>query len=212
VTRSLRWNRVAAAAALAATLALVPAAHPVRAQSSYLLYYTLAIPPLLMGYESSCPTDQPDAICAPQDRRIYTGTLSGSIGGLQIQRATVTYRPGASRSAGGGEFALQTAAGTIDKGLILMTSDGRQVTLLFFGTYLGARIQFRVVSPAADFPTGTVDAKGVADTSFAGHSDYIEAVTKSVANLAPAVKTAVIEQANSNPALVASYQRTGGQP
>jgi len=212
VTLWTRERRIIAAVAAAAALALVPPAGPARAQSPYLLYYAVAIPPLLMGYQSSCPQNEPDAICQPDERVLYTGQLSGSIGGLPIQRGTLTYRPGASKGAGGGEFALQTPAGTIQKGLILMTSDGQQVTLLFFATYLGARIQFRLTSAVKNFPGETLDAKGVAETSFAGHGDYIDAVTKGVAKLPIAARAAAIGQANGNPVLVSSYQRTSGTP
>jgi hypothetical protein len=214
-------HRLRVALALAAIASLAPlAAGPARAQSEaqsgYLLYYAVQIPPLLKGYSSTdCTGDQaqiPGALCQSQEHAIYTGELNGTLGGLPIQRATLTFRPGASSDAGGGEFALQTAAGAIEKGIFLMTTDGRQTTLVFFGTYLGARIQFHLSGAAKDFPLGTLDAKGVAQTNFSGHTDYIAAVTKGVANLPQAAKAQVIGQANGNPVLVSAYQRTTGAP
>ncbi len=197
------WCRAAVALGLAAALGLVPAAGAVRAGPSYPLYYVLEIPPVLIGYEMN----------EQQDKHvIYTSLLRGTLGGLPIEAANLTVRPGASAGAGGGEFSLKTAAGAVKNGLILMTADGRQTTLLFLGTYLGARLQFRMAGPTKDFGGATMAAKGLADTSFAAHSEYLAAVTQAVANLAPSARVQAITQADGNPRLVAAYQGTAGTP
>ena len=170
---------------------------------SYLLYYGLEIPPLLTGYEMD----------EQQNRHpIYTGLLRGTLGGLPVQRSAFTLRPGASAGAGGGEFSLQTAAGAVKNGLILMTTDGRQISLWFSGIYLGTRLQFRLATQAKDFGTATVGARGLAETNFTAHAEYLAAVTQAVANLAPAARAEAITQADRNPGLVAAYERAPGSP
>lgn len=195
--------KAAVSLGVAAVLCLAPAIGVVRAAPSYPLFYVVDIPPVLTGYEMD---DQ-------QNKHvIYTSLLRGTLGGLPIETATVTLRPGASANAGGGEFSLKTAAGTVKNGLILMTNDGRHISLLFLGTYLGARLQFRVSAAAADFGGVTVATKGLADTSFAAHSEYLAAVTQAVANLAPAPRAQAVTQADRNLRLVAAYQASPGAP
>ena len=199
----MSWRRAAAFLCAAAVLWLAPAAGVVGAAPSYPLYYVLEIPPVLTGYEMD---DQ-------QNKRvIYTSLLRGTLGGLPVETATVILRPGASANVGGGEFSLKTAAGTVKNGLILMTNDGRRITLLFLGAYLGARLEFRLSAPASDFGGVTVSTKGLADTSFAAHSEYLAAVTQAVANLPPAPRAQAITQADGNLRLVAAYQASPGTP
>lgn len=194
-----RTPRRAGRVLAAAVLCLIAAGGAV-AQPVYPLYYAFEVPPLLTGFE----------LTAGYERRpLYTGLLRGTLGGLPVEKSAFTYRPGASAGAGGGEFSLQTAAGAVEHGLILMTTDGRKATLLFFGTYLGARLQFRIAVPTQDFGTAAISSKGLADTTFAGHADYLGAVTRGVAALAPAAQAEAISQANGNPGLVSAYQRTG---
>lgn len=197
------WRRAAVTLGLAAALGLASASGAVRAAPLYPLYYVVEIPPVLTGYEMN----------ENQEKHvIYTSLLRGTLGGLPIETATLTVRPGASAGAGGGEFSLKTPAGAVKNGLILMTADGRQTTLLFLGTYLGARLQFRMAGPTKDFGSATMAAKGLADTSFAAHSEYLAAVTQAVANLAPAARAQAITQADGNLRLVAAYQGTAGTP
>ncbi|HEV2439406.1 MAG TPA: hypothetical protein VGX97_05030 [bacterium] len=193
------WRRAAVAACLAAAIGLGSAAGAARAAPVYPLYYALEIPPVLTGYEMDEQKDK---------HLIYTSLLRGTLGGLAIEAATVTLRPGASANAGGGEFSLRTAAGTVKSGLVLMTSDARRTTLLFLGTYLGARLEFRMAGPAADFGSATIATKGLALTNFAAHSEYLAAVTQAVANLAPAPRALAITEADGNPRLVAAFQGT----
>lgn len=199
--RSTLAREAAVLLCLGAALALGIVPGPARAAPSYPLYYVLEIPPVLTGYEMD---DQ-------QNRHIvYTGLLRGTLGGLPIQKATLTLHPGASSGAGGGEFALQTTAGAVTSGLILMTGDARQTSLWFSGTYLGARLEFHVTGAAKDFGATTIAAKGLAETSFAAHGEYLAAVTQAVANLSPAARAEAISEADRNPALVSAYQRTAG--
>jgi hypothetical protein len=170
---------------------------------SYPLYYTVEMPPVLTGYEIDENQNQ---------HTFYTSLLRGTLGGLPIEASTVTLKPGASTNAGGGQFTLKTAAGAVQNGLILMTTEGGHTTLLFLGTYLGARLQFRIVGPAADFGTAKLATKGLADTSFASHADYLDAVTQGVAKLAAVARAEAIAQANRNPELVSTYQQTSGSP
>jgi len=197
------WRRAAVAFGLAAALGLASTAGTVSAAPSYPLYYVLEIPPVLTGYEMNENQEK---------HLIYTSLLRGTLGGLAIDAASVTVRPGASAGAGGGEFSLKTAAGAVKNGLILMTTDGRQTTLLFLGTYLGARLQFRIAGPTKDFGGSTMAAKGLADTSLAGHYEYLAAVTQAVANLTPVARAQAITQADGNLKLVAAYQGTAGTP
>jgi hypothetical protein len=184
-------------------LGLTLGAGTVRAGPLYPLYYAIDMPPVLTGYELDERKDK---------HLIYTSLLRGALGGLPIEAGAVTLRPGASAGAGGGEFSLKTAAGTVKGGLILMTSDGRQMTLLFTGTYLGERLQFRMAGPAKDFGTATVASKGLADTTFIAHSEYLAAVTHAVANLTPALQAQTITAADNNLRLITAYQSSPGAP
>lgn len=195
--------RAAAVAVFAMTLGLTLAAGAVRAGPLYPLYYAIDMPPVLTGYELDDRQEK---------HLIYTSLLRGTLGGLPIEAGTVTLRPGASAGVGGGEFSLKTAAGMIKGGLILMTSDGRQMTLVFSGAYLGERLQFRMTGPAKDFGTATVASKGLADTTFVAHSEYLAAVTRAVASLTPAVQAQTIAAADSNLRLVTAYQSAPGVP
>jgi hypothetical protein len=169
----------------------------------YPLYYAFEIPPVLTGYELIEQGDK---------HLLYTGVLRGTLGGLPVQKATMTLRPGASAGFGGGEFSLQTAAGAVKSGLILMTSDQKQMSLWFSGMYLGARLAFRVVGRASDFGTATFAAKGLADSSFADDGAYVAAVTQAVANLPPAARAEAIADADRNLNLVSGYRQETGTP
>lgn len=195
----------AAAVVLCLALALGAAASPRAARAAFLypLYYSLEIPPVLTGYQIDDRGDK---------HLLYTSLIRGTLGGLAIESATVTLHPGASAGAGGGEFSLRTAAGAVKSGLILMTTDRRQTTMLFSGMYLGARLEFRMVGPTEGFGTATIATKGLADSSFVAHSEYVAAVTLAVANLTPAIRAAAITQADGNLRLVSAYQTATGAP
>lgn len=197
------WGRAVAALCAAAALTFAPAPRAVRAAPLYPLYYVLDIPPLLTGYEMDENHNK---------HLIYTSLLRGTLGGLPVESATLTLHPGASTGAGGGEFSLRTAAGPVKNGLILLTTDRTQTTLLFLGTYLGARLQFKMVAPTATFGTATISTKGLADTSFVAHSEYVAAVTLGVAGLAPAPRAQAITEAESNLRLVSAFQQATGVP
>ncbi|HEV2283151.1 MAG TPA: hypothetical protein VGX75_12265 [bacterium] len=200
-----RIPRLSAALVFCLALAFGAGASPhvVRAAPLYPLYYSLEIPPLLTGYQMD---DQQNK------HLLYTGLIRGTLGGLAIDSAAVTLHPGASAGAGGGEFTLRTAAGAVENGLILMTTDRRQTTLLFSGMYLGVRLEFHMVGPTKGFGSVTIATKGLADTSFVAHSEYVAAVTQAVANLAPAIRAQTITEADGNLRLVTAYQTTPGVP
>ena len=188
---------------LALALGVTASPRAVRAALLYPLYYSLEIPPVLTGYEMD---DQKNK------HLLYTSLLRGTLGGLAIESSTVTLHPGASAGAGGGEFSLRTAAGPVKNGLVLLTTDRRRTTLLFSGLYLGARLDFRMVAPTENFGSATIATKGLAETSFVAHSEYVAAVTLAVAGLGPAARAQAITAADGNPRLVTAYQSTTGSP
>jgi hypothetical protein len=167
------------------------------------LYYSLDIPPVLRGFEMDDKQNQ---------YTVYTGLLRGTLGGLPVEKATVMLRPGASDGAGGGTFTLQTAAGEVANGLVLMTTDTQVTSLWFSGIYLGARIAFRVSGAAKDISGTAFAGKGLADTSFADNNAYLAAVSQAVANLAPAARAQALAGADRNLSLVDAYQQETGTP
>lgn len=173
-----------------------------RAAQPYPLYFAFEIPPVVTGYEQNEQQEQ---------HAIYTGLLRGTLGGLPIQRSTLTLRPGASTLVGGGDFSLQTSAGVLTNGLILMTGDKQQTSMWFSGLYLGEHLAFHVTGPA-NFATGSFAAKGLADTSFADHSSYLAAIRQAVANLAPAARAQALADADRNISLVGAYRQETGTP
>ncbi|MHB8732042.1 MAG: hypothetical protein ACYDAB_09650 [bacterium] len=197
--------RYGAAGVLCLVLALgfIGSPRAVGAAPLYPLYYSLEIPPVLTGYEMDEQKNK---------HLLYTSLLRGTLGGLAVESASVTLHPGASAGAGGGEFSLKTAAGAVKNGLILLTTDRRQTTLLFSGLYLGARLDFRMMAPTENFGNATIATKGLAETSFVAHSEYVAAVTLAVAGLGPAARAQAITAADGNPRLVTAYQSTTGSP
>jgi len=188
---------------LALAFGFIGSPRAARAAPLYPLYYSLEIPPVLTGYEMDEQKNR---------HLLYTSLLRGTLGGLAVESASVTLHPGASAGAGGGEFSLKTAAGAVKNGLILLTTDRRQTTLLFSGLYLGARLDFRMMAPAENFGNATIATKGLAETSFVAHSEYVAAVTLAVAGLGPAARAQAITAADGNPRLVTAYQSTTGSP
>jgi hypothetical protein len=179
---------------------------PNSAQASdptYPLYYALDMPPVLTGFELN----------QVQEKHIlYSGTLRGSLGGLPVEKAAITLRPGASPGAGGGDFSLQTPAGEIKNGLVLMTTDKKQTSLLFSGVYLGARVAFRVSGPATDVASTAYSGKGLADSTFADHTTYLAAVSQGVAKLPAAARAQTLADADRNLSLVSTYRQETGTP
>lgn len=174
-----------------------------RAAPSYPLYYVLDVPPFLTGYEMDEAQNQ---------HTYYTSLLRGTLGGLGVDSGSLLLHPGASTKAGGGDFALKTTAGAVKNGHVLMTVDGQKTTLLFFGTYLGANLEFRLIGPAKDLGSVRIEGKGLAGTSFAAHSEYLAAVTQAAAALPPTVRAQLVTQADGNLRLVTVYQTTSGSP
>jgi hypothetical protein len=196
--------RILVAAALAFAVGLVlptaspgaPAAPP-QDDEGYRLYYRLEMPPSLVGLTV---TDE-------GSRNTYNGMLRGTLGGVLVTDAHYTYSNGASKFAGGGTFTMTTLAGPVQQGRILMTGDGRTTTLVFLGTYLGARVSFSIVSPDEQVGGSGVTAAGLADTTFRSHEEYMAAIRQTAAGLSDAVRLQVIGQADQNPRLVREYQQ-----
>jgi hypothetical protein len=197
-------RRAAVVLCLCAGLAI--AVHPTAVRAAgplYPLYYVMEMPPVLTGFEMDETQEK---------HTLYTGVLRGTLGGLPVQKATLILRPGASAGAGGGEFSLQTVAGAVKNGLVLMTTDKKQTSLWFSGIYLGARLAFRVAGPANNIAGATYAGKGLADTSFADHGNYLAAVTQGVASLTPVARAEAVAAADRNLGLVTGYREETGTP
>ena len=195
-------------AILGATIALLAAPGalwcPPRAQAlpSYTLYYAFQIPLALPGL----------SVQDSGTRTTYGGTLRGTLGGLPLRSATFTYGPGASTGAGGGTFSLATGAGDVRDGQILMTSDGERTTLLFFGIYLGSRLEFMLTSDRQQIGGSGVTAAGLARTGFTAHEAYVAAVRKGVEALPSPAREDIIAQADTNLRLVGEYEQRPATP
>ena len=184
------------AGAVALSLALLPHLPLVTAQETYSLYYAFEIPAALPSV----------ALSGEGVQELYTGTLHGTLGGLPLQSSTVRYGPGPTKIIGGGTFSLTTAAGTAG-GHILMSTDGPRTVLLFFGTYLGTRLEFSVASDRQQIGGIGVTAIGLARTGFHSHDEYRAAIEKAVASLAPDARVQVLSLADTNVRLVSAYQQ-----
>jgi hypothetical protein len=191
------------------------------AQPSYPLYYDFQIPLALPGFAVTDTATQTPALggvipppgTVNSDDKVqtfYTGTFAGgTLGGLTVRGGQFRYGTGASKSAGGGKFSLTTDAGTVT-GDILMTTDGNRTTLLFFGTYLGTRIEFALAAQGGMGIGGPgYAATGLAQTGFASHEAYMAAVQKAVASGSVTSRQQVIAAADTNARLVKSYQDRG---
>jgi hypothetical protein len=188
--------RLRGALCLAAVLlAAVPGG---RANPLYYLYYSFDVPLVLPGISLS----------EEGTRETYSGTLRGSLGGLPVRQATFTYWTGANREVGGGTFSLSTPAGQTQGGQILMSTSGTRTTLLFFATYLGTHLEFRLSSEGPLLGGAGVVERGLAQTGFGSHEEYLAAVRRAVASLPADVRDAIVAQADSNLRLVAEYQST----
>lgn len=165
-------------------------------------------PPYQLYYSFEIPLSLPGLVLADEGtQKTYTGTLKGALGGLPVRAATYTYGPGASRTAGGGTCSLTTAAGSIQNGRILMTTDGKRTTLLFFGLYLGTRIEFTIIAEGTQIGGTGVTASGLAPTGFSSHDEYMGAVRSAAASLPAAEREQLVSQADTNPRLVSEFQQ-----
>jgi hypothetical protein len=195
--RHRRLRRILAGAVLL-SLALISTLLPrATAQPAYFLYYSLEVPLALPSL----------ALSDSGVRTLYTGTLRGTLGGLPLTSATLQYGPGPTKVIGGGTFSLATAAGTVRDGHILMSTIGPRTTLLFFGMYLGTRLEFSLTSESQQIGGIGVTEIGVAQTGFHSHEEYRAAVDKAVASLAPDARAQVLDAADTNVRLVNGYQQ-----
>ncbi len=193
-------GRVLAAAMIGAVVLAVGSARSDRASGQsdeYSLYYSFEIPPAT------------PAITLTDDgaKHSYNGTLRGVLGGLSVADAKYTYGTGASAKAGGGTFSMTTKAGPVKDGQILMTSDGKQTTLLFVGRYLGANVSFSLSGPVVQLGGGATSAFGLAETNFRSHEQYVAAVRNGAAALPAAEREQIVAQADQNLRLVRDYQQ-----
>ncbi len=192
-----RWLRTTLGILAAGLAAVLPAGPLGAAGPPYQLYYAFDVPLALQGFVLSDSGTQ----------TTYSGTLKGALGGLPVRAATFTYGTGASKTAGGGTFSLATAAGTIRNGQIFMTTDGKHTTLLFFGLYLGTRIEFTIIADSPQIGGLGVTASGLAPTGFRSHEEYMAALQSAAAALPAGDRERLISQGDANPRLVSEYQQ-----
>jgi hypothetical protein len=166
-------------------------------QDEYALYYRFDVPSAIVGLRLS----------DSGTKRTYTGSLRGTLGGLPVTDARYTYTEGASTRLGTGPFSMTTKAGPVRDGRVLMTNEGTQTTLLFFGTYLGAQLSFTLSGTGEQVGGSGVTADGLADTGFPSHDRYITAVQEATAALPKATREQVASQADLNVKLVREYQQ-----
>jgi uncharacterized membrane protein YedE/YeeE len=212
--RPLRVFAIGAAAAITAAglLALLQSRAPQAAaqEEEYALFYRFEVPPAIPGL-SVVQEQQPvfPGVSAPEgkSKRTLNGTLQGAIGGMPISDASYSYASGASDRAGGGTFSMATRAGPVKNGRILMTSDGKQTTLLFLGIYLGRRLSFSLVGDNGLFGGTGVVMSGLAETDFQSHEQYVAAIRQAITMLPAADQQQIVAQADQNPRLVREYQQ-----
>lgn len=199
MTQSTRlWRLVAIATAAAGLLTIAPDwLDRAAGQAEYALYYSFDIPLSIGGI----------ALSDAGTKKTFNGSLRGTLGGVQVTDAKYSYANGASPRAGGGTFSMTTNAGAFKNGQILMTNDGKQTTLLFFGIYLGARVSFTIVGPSDQIGGTGVTTRGLADTNFRSHDHYVMAVRDATATLAPGARDQVVAQADQNVRLVREYEQ-----
>ncbi len=199
MNQPLRRELLVAAAVLAAGfLAVAPAGLDwASGQPEYSLYYSFDVPLSIPGI----------ALSDDGTKRTYNGTLRGTLGGIPVTESRYTYTNGVSTRAGGGTFSMITKAGPVRNGQILMTNDGKQTTVLFFGTYLGAHLSFSI-SGAGDQIGGTgVTSTGLAETNFRSHEHYIQAIREATTTLPQGARDQLLTQADQNPRLIREYQQ-----
>jgi len=192
------WRVVAIAATAAGLLTIAPIwSERAAGQPEYALYYSFDIPLSIGGITLS----------DDGTKKTFNGSLRGTLGGVQVTDAKYSFANGASQRAGGGSFSMTTSAGSFKDGRILMTNDGKQTTLLFFGFYLGARVSFVIVGPGDQVGGTGVTVRGLAETNFRSHDHYVAAVRDATATLAPNARDQVVTQADQNVRLVREYEQ-----
>jgi hypothetical protein len=167
-----------------------------------------ALPSYVLFFKFDLPLTLPAVVMTDEGAHSsYTGTMRGTLGGLPVQAATYTYGTDVKIPIGGGTFILTTAAGEVRDGEMLVSSDGQATTLLFFGVYLGTRLEFSIHSDRPQAGGMGVTVSGLARTGFANHDEYMAAIRKAVASLPEGDRQKVLAQADINPRLVNDYQR-----
>jgi len=176
---------------------LTPAGQGQDTVPSYPLYYAFQIP-------ATRPSIQ---ITSNGSSTSYSGTFTGTLGGLPVKSGTFQYGGTTGSQVGGGFFTLVTDAGAVQNTQLLMSVDGARTSVLFFATYLGTHLDFRLsVAGMALGGPGETDT-GLADTGFASQDAYVAAVQTAVASLPEATRQQLIAAANTNALLVTQFQQ-----
>ena len=194
------WKRACAAwcgLAVAIVLAAYAPAGVADEVPSYPLYYSFQIPPAKPTIEIAKEGGSSTA---------YSGTIAGTIGGLPVKNGSFQYGGATGGQVGGGWFALATDAGAVSHTEMLMAIDGQRTSVLFFGTYLGVHIEFRI-SAQGQAIGGLGETTGLADTGFASQAEYVAAVQAAVASLPAGTRQQLIDAANTNAVLVSQFQQ-----
>jgi hypothetical protein len=191
------WARAAVygLAVLTALATMAPAGRA--ALPSYPLYYVFQIPAVNPTF----------AITDTGSSTTYTGKFTGTFGGLPILTGSYSYGGETGKPIGGGWFTLVTDAGAVHDTNLLMTIQNEKTTVLFFGTYLGTHVEFKLDSPGVAIIGSTQQAAGLADTGFPSQDAYVTAVQTAVSSLPAAARDQLIAQANANLRLVTEYQQ-----
>jgi hypothetical protein len=194
------WKRIAALVCGLSALTVLAIYAPAGVADevpSFPLYYAFQIP-------SARPEIQ---ITSNGSTTNYTGKIGGTLGGLPIKSGTFDYGGATNSQVGGGWFALTTDAGTVSHTELLMAVDGSRTSVLFFGTYLGVHIEFRLASTGMAIGGVGQNETGLADTGFASQSEYVAAVQAAVASLPAPTRQQLIDAANTNAQLVLQFQQ-----
>ena len=206
----LRWLLALAMTSVVGS-AVAVASRVAAQEEEYPLFFRFEVPPAIPGLTVVRDQPMPDIPVIPQasgtTKRTLNGTLRGTLGGLPIIEAAYTYTTGASDKAGSGAFSLSTKAGAVQNGRVLMTTDGKQTTLLFLGNYLGTHLSFSLVGDSTQFGGTNVVMTGLAETDFPSHERYEAAIREATAALPAADQQRILAQADQNPRLVRDYQQ-----
>jgi hypothetical protein len=213
--KTLRWLVLAMTSAVVSAAAM--GSRVAAQEEEYALFFRFEVPPAIPGLtiiQDEPPLDFLPVNQAPQGttKRTTNGTLRGTLGGLAVVQAAYTFITGVGNHAGSGTFTLSTKAGAVEKGRILMTSEGQKMTLLFLGAYLGNHLSFSLVGDSTQFGGTDVVMTGLAETDFSSHERYAAAIRAAIATLPGPVQQEILAQADQNPRLVRDYQQRPPAP
>lgn len=205
----ISWHQwVRGGLAALSLIACVAAACPASGAGArgYPLFFSFEIPLAAPGLRITDDGTQQTS----SSQQTFSGTLRGTLGGLPIRAASYTYQLGKTKVVGGGTFTLETAAGAVRDGRVLVSVGDQRTTVLFFSTYLGGRLEFALTGDRPQIGGTGVVVRGLARTSFASHDDYAQAVRAAVASLPPGTRDEITAAADRNPILVSNFEQNGG--